>query len=221
MKKITIILLCALMLILCSCVSNKTFKAQEEKVQILQARQNNQDIQLEMINKELAQHREKLNDIMAQLIIINQQLPEIDNLKQVTDQSTANIAKLQDQINQINEQVTEVMNSISSLDTRMTQLYQETNDIFDAYSEYLKQMKDAQQNMATKEEVAKLIADTSNWSQNLTQLTNQIEVLSSQLTEQQSLVAELMTLQSKIASSELRREARQNGASKHSNDSAE
>jgi predicted ATP-dependent endonuclease of OLD family len=77
MKKTTIFLLCALMLIFSSCVSNKTFKAQEEIVQIMEARQNNQDIQLEMINKELAQHREKLNDIMAQLIIINQQLPEI------------------------------------------------------------------------------------------------------------------------------------------------
>lgn len=214
MKKITIILLCALMLILCSCVSNKTFKAQEEKVQILQARQNNQDVQLEMINKELANHREKLNDIMVQLNIINQQLPEIDNLKQVTDQSTANIAKLQDQINQINEQVTEVMNSINSLDIRMAQLYTETNDVFDAYSDYLKQMKDAQKNMATKEEVAILIAETSAWSESLVKLFSQVEALSSQLTEQQSLVAELMTLQSKVASSEQESEAIKNEIAK-------
>lgn len=214
MKKITIILLCALMLILCSCVSNKTFKAQEEKVQILQARQNNQDVQLEMINKELANHREKLNDIMVQLNIINQQLPEIDNLKQVTDQSTANIAKLQDQINQINEQVTEVMNSINSLDIRMAQLYTETNDVFDAYSDYLKQMKDAQKNMATKEEVAILIAETSAWSESLVKLFSQVEALSSQLTEQQSLVSELMTLQSKVASSEQENEEIKNEIAK-------
>lgn len=187
----TLFALLIVMLALSACVSNKTFKAQQAKVQIMEARQNNQDAELEMARKDIINNREKLDQLIIRLNSVDEQLLVLEPMQDEIVNSATALVNLQGEVAAISGQLNEAIAVNAKLEQKLTALTTDTNETFDAYSDYLKQMKDSQSGFATKEEVAQLTEESTRLAQVLDDLTTEVESIALFMDEQDAILEQL------------------------------
>jgi len=187
----TLFALLIVMLALSACVSNKTFKAQQAKVQIMEARQNNQDAELEMARKDIINNREKLDQLIIRLNSVDEQLLVLEPMQEEIVNSATALVNLQGEVAAISGQLNEAIAANAKLEQKLTALTTDTNETFDAYSDYLKQMKDSQSGFATKEEVAQLTEESTRLAQVLDDLTTEVESIALFMDEQDAILEQL------------------------------
>jgi len=187
----TLFALLIVMLALSACVSNKTFKAQQAKVQIMEARQNNQDAELEMARKDIINNREKLDQLVIRLNSVDEQLLVLEPMQDEIVNSATALVNLQGEVAAISGQLNEAIAVNAKLEQKLTALTTDTNETFDAYSDYLKQMKDSQSGFATKEEVAQLTEESTRLAQVLDDLTAEVESIALFMDEQDAILEQL------------------------------
>jgi len=187
----TLFALLIVMLALSACVSNKTFKAQQAKVQIMEARQNNQDAELEMARKDIINNREKLDQLIIRLNSVDEQLLVLEPMQDEIVNSATALVNLQGEVAAISGQLNEAIAANAKLEQKLTALTTDTNETFDAYSDYLKQMKDSQSGFATKEEVAQLTEESTRLAQVLDDLTTEVESIALFMDEQDAILEQL------------------------------
>lgn len=187
----TLFALLIVMLALSACVSNKTFKAQQAKVQIMEARQNNQDAELEMARKDIINNREKLDQLIIRLNSVDEQLQVLEPMQDEIVNSATALVNLQGEVAAISGQLNEAIAVNAKLEQKLTALTTDTNETFDAYSDYLKQMKDSQSGFATKEEVAQLTEESTRLAQVLDDLTTEVESIALFMDEQDAILEQL------------------------------
>lgn len=187
----TLFALLIVMLALSACVSNKTFKAQQAKVQIMEARQNNQDAELEMARKDIINNREKLDQLIIRLNSVDEQLLVLEPMQEEIVNSATALVNLQGEVAAISGQLNEAIAVNAKLEQKLTALTTDTNETFDAYSDYLKQMKDSQSGFATKEEVAQLTEESTRLAQVLDDLTTEVESIALFMDEQDAILEQL------------------------------
>lgn len=187
----TLFALLIVMLALSACVSNKTFKAQQAKVQIMEARQNNQDAELEMARKDIINNREKLDQLIIRLNSVDEQLLVLEPMQDEIVNSATALVNLQGEVAAISGQLNEAIAANAKLEQKLTALTTDTNETFDAYSDYLKQMKDSQSGFATKEEVAQLTEESTRLAQVLDDLTAEVESIALFMDEQDAILEQL------------------------------
>lgn len=187
----TLFALLIVMLALSACVSNKTFKAQQAKVQIMEARQNNQDAELEMARKDIINNREKLDQLIIRLNSVDEQLQVLEPMQDEIVNSATALVNLQGEVAAISGQLNEAIAANAKLEQKLTALTTDTNETFDAYSDYLKQMKDSQSGFATKEEVAQLTEESTRLAQVLDDLTTEVESIALFMDEQDAILEQL------------------------------
>ncbi|OQB91880.1 MAG: tol-pal system protein YbgF [Candidatus Cloacimonetes bacterium ADurb.Bin117] len=187
----TLFALLIVMLALSACVSNKTFKAQQAKVQIMEARQNNQDAELEMARKDIINNREKLDQLVIRLNSVDEQLLVLEPMQDEIVNSATALVNLQGEVAAISGQLNEAIAANAKLEQKLTALTTDTNETFDAYSDYLKQMKDSQSGFATKEEVAQLTEESTRLAQVLDDLTAEVESIALFMDEQDAILEQL------------------------------
>jgi len=187
----TLFALLIVMLALSACVSNKTFKAQQAKVQIMEARQNNQDAELEMARKDIINNREKLDQLIIRLNSVDEQLLVLEPMQDEIVNSATALVNLQGEVAAISGQLNEAIAVNAKLEQKLTALTTDTNETFDAYSDYLKQMKDSQSGFATKEEVAQLTEESTRLAQVLDDLTAEVESIALFMDEQDAILEQL------------------------------
>ena len=187
----TLFALLIVMLALSACVSNKTFKAQQAKVQIMEARQNNQDAELEMARKDIINNREKLDQLIIRLNSVDEQLLVLEPMQEEIVNSATALVNLQGEVAAISGQLNEAIAANAKLEQKLTALTTDTNETFDAYSDYLKQMKDSQSGFATKEEVAQLTEESTRLAQVLDDLTAEVESIALFMDEQDAILEQL------------------------------
>jgi len=187
----TLFALLIVMLALSACVSNKTFKAQQAKVQIMEARQNNQDAELEMARKDIINNREKLDQLIIRLNSVDEQLQVLEPMQDEIVNSATALVNLQGEVAAISGQLNEAIAANAKLEQKLTALTTDTNETFDAYSDYLKQMKDSQSGFATKEEVAQLTEESTRLAQVLDDLTAEVESIALFMDEQDAILEQL------------------------------
>lgn len=187
----TLFALLIVMLALSACVSNKTFKAQQAKVQIMEARQNNQDAELEMARKDIINNREKLDQLIIRLNSVDEQLLVLEPMQEEIVNSATALVNLQGEVAAISGQLNEAIAVNAKLEQKLTALTTDTNETFDAYSDYLKQMKDSQSGFATKEEVAQLTEESTRLAQVLDDLTAEVESIALFMDEQDAILEQL------------------------------
>lgn len=190
MRNMLLVLL-AVMLVLSACVSNKTYKAQQAKVQMMEARQNNQDAELEMARKDIIDNRKQLDQLILRVNGVDEQLLVLEPMQDEIVNSATALVSLQDEVAAINTQLGEAIAANAALDQKLTTLTADTNDTFDAYSDYLTQMKDSQTGFATKDELAQLAAESTQLAQLLDDLTTEVESIAMYLDEQDAILASL------------------------------
>ncbi|HRQ67021.1 MAG TPA: tetratricopeptide repeat protein [Candidatus Syntrophosphaera sp.] len=187
----TLFALLIVMLALSACVSNKTFKAQQAKVQIMEARQNNQDAELEMARKDIINNREKLDQLIIRLNSVDEQLLVLEPMQDEIVNSATALVNLQGEVAAVSGQLNEAIAANAKLEQKLTALTTDTNETFDAYSDYLKQMKDSQSGFATKEEVAQLTEESTRLAQVLDDLTAEVESIALFMDEQDAILEQL------------------------------
>lgn len=187
----TLFALLIVMLALSACVSNKTFKAQQAKVQIMEARQNDQDAELEMARKDIINNREKLDQLIIRLNSVDEQLLVLEPMQDEIVNSATALVNLQGEVAAISGQLNEAIAANAKLEQKLTALTTDTNETFDAYSDYLKQMKDSQSGFATKEEVAQLTEESTRLAQVLDDLTAEVESIALFMDEQDAILEQL------------------------------
>ncbi|MCB5246754.1 MAG: hypothetical protein LHW57_01845, partial [Candidatus Cloacimonetes bacterium] len=190
MRNMLLVLL-AVMLVLSACVSNKTYKAQQAKVQMMEARQNNQDAELEMARKDIIDNRKQLDELILRVNGVDEQLLVLEPMQDEIVNSATALVSLQDEVAAINTQLGEAIAANAALDQKIASLTADTNDTFDAYSDYLTQMKDSQTGFATKDELAQLAAESTQLAQLLDDLTTEVESIAMYLDEQDAILASL------------------------------
>ena len=185
------LLLLAFILLLSACVGNKSFQAQKSKVQVIEARQNNQDAELEMARKDIIQNKKKIDDLGIRLKGVDETLLVLDPMQDEIVRSATAIVGLQDDLTALGRQLDEAIAANTRLEQKITALTQDTNDTFDAYSDYLKQMKDAQKGFATKAELTQIADESSQMAWVLDDLTSEVEAISAYLDEQDGILMSL------------------------------
>ena len=190
MRNMLLVLL-AVMLVLSACVSNKTYKAQQAKVQMMEARQNNQDAELEMARKDIIDNRKQLDQLILRVNGVDEQLLVLEPMQDEIVNSATALVSLQDEVAAINTQLGEAIAANAAFYQKIASLTADTNDTFDAYSDYLKQMKDSQTGFATKAEVAQLAEESTQLAQVLDDLTTEVESIALYLDEQDAILEQL------------------------------
>lgn len=190
MRNMLLVML-ALMLVLSACVSNKTYKAQQSKVQVLEGRQKSQDAELEMARKDIIKNREKIDNLIISVNGVNEQLLVLDPMQDEIVNTASAIVGLQGDVAAINSQLNDAIAANAKLDQKIAALTTDTNDTFDAYSDYMKQMKNAQSAFATKEELLQLATESTQLAKTLDDLTTEVEAIALYLDEQDAILAQL------------------------------
>ncbi|HOU72622.1 MAG TPA: hypothetical protein PLB85_04495, partial [Candidatus Syntrophosphaera sp.] len=124
----TLFALLIVMLALSACVSNKTFKAQQAKVQIMEARQNNQDAELEMARKDIINNREKLDQLIIRLNSVDEQLQVLEPMQDEIVNSATALVNLQGEVAAISGQLNEAIAANAKLEQKLTALTTDTNE---------------------------------------------------------------------------------------------
>lgn len=109
MKRI-IILLALAFVVLSACVSNKTLQAEREKTQILDARQNKQETELEMLRKEYLQVKQQIEELSMDFEQQGQILLTLAPLQDEMEASAEDLAFLQDQVATLVDRMADVIN---------------------------------------------------------------------------------------------------------------
>jgi len=104
MKRMILVML-AIMLVLSACVSSKTYKAQQARVQMMEARQNEQDANLEMARKDVIGNKEKIEQLIIGMNNVNEQLLVLDPMQDDIAHSKTRIDKLIVGLDSVNEQL--------------------------------------------------------------------------------------------------------------------
>lgn len=185
------LLLLAFILLLSACVGNKSFQAQKSKVQVIEARQNNQDAELEMARKDIIQNKKKLDELVIRLKGVDEQLLVLDPMQDEIVKSATAIVELQDDLTALGRQLDEAIATNTRLEQKLTALTKDTNDTFDAYSDYLIKMKDAQTGFATKAELTRIADESSQMAAVLDDLTSELEAISGYVDEQDGILMSL------------------------------
>lgn len=186
MKK-TMFILLAIMLVLGACVSNKSFKMQNERVQLLEARHNSQEAQLEMARKDIIGNREQIEELIVRLNGIDGQLEYMLPMQDQIDASAAEIVNLRQDITQLRTELSEAQAKNASLEKRLADLTDDTNDTFDAFTDYLRDVNAKSSGFATKEELEQVISESALLAQTLDEITMEIEAIHQELDQQESL----------------------------------
>ncbi len=193
----------AIMLVLSACVSSKTYKAQQTRVQMMEARQNEQDANLEMARKDIILNKEKIEQLIIGMGDVNEQLLVLDPMQDEIissaiaiidlqgDMSASDIAitALQTQMASLNRQLDEAIAANTRLEETVAELSLDTYDTFDAYSDYLKQLKQAQGDFATKEEIALLVEESAQLAEILDEQTYMVDRIASYMKHQDETLA--------------------------------
>jgi tol-pal system protein YbgF len=164
MKKLLFLVIISLLLV-SACVSNKTFKAQQRKVQELEALQGHMQGELEMLGRDIVLARERLDNADAELLKLPAMQTQLDDY-------SAEIQNLQD-----------------SLTEQLDILETDLEDNLDTFTDHLRELKDASASYATKDELAEVIEESTRISQMLAELTGEMQTMSAGLTEQDSLLS--------------------------------
>lgn len=204
MKRMILVML-AMMLVLSACVSSKTYKAQQARVQMMEARQNEQDANLEMARKDIIGNKEKIEQIIIGMNSVNEQLLVLDpmqdeiinaasaiiDLQGELKTSDINIADLQTQVAALNSQLDEAIAANARLEQTIADLSLDTFETFDAMSDYLVQVKKDQDNFVSREELVGMLEESAQLAGALDELTQEVEGIAVYLQEQEALLATL------------------------------
>lgn len=193
------------MLVLSACVSSKTYKAQQARVQMMEARQNEQDANLEMARKDIIGNKEKIEQIIIGMNSVNEQLLVLDpmqdeiinaasaiiDLQGELKASDINIAGLQTQVAALNSQLDEAIATNAKLEQTIADLSLDTFETFDAMSDYLMQVKKDQDSFVSREELVGVLEESAQLAGALDELTQEVEGIAVYLQEQEAFLATL------------------------------
>ncbi|MDZ4181657.1 MAG: tetratricopeptide repeat protein [Candidatus Cloacimonadaceae bacterium] len=181
MKKV-LLFMCAVVLV-AGCVSNKSLKADREKISVLEARQNQQDTELEVLRKDILAERKNIEDLtvrlsgvsgsemiklrgdLADLTELNKNLERrVVDLRSSVTTELATIPKLDE--SEIRSTLALLEKTSAEMREELDFLILDTDHNFDAYTEYLAELRDnrtftgIEGNVMTPE-LAKTIEDMS------------------------------------------------------------
>jgi TolA-binding protein len=179
-----------ILLILTACVSNKTFKTQQDQVQIMQARQNSQDALLEMARKDVNDNRRQIDDIIIRMKGVDQQMQSMNSMQTEIGKANSNILVIQGQLAALNEDLDAAVAANIELNQKLADLNTDTNDTFDAYADYISKIKGASAEFVTKEDLQKLTDESTDLSDTLNDLATQVDFISQYLNDQEELNTE-------------------------------
>ncbi len=176
MKRMLLLML-AVMLILGACVSNKAFNSQKVQVQSLETRQGSQESQLIMAQKDIMDSRGKLDAILLKLQGVDAQLSDLTSMQAQIDDSATSIASLRSEIDELKVYLNDVVEANKSIEEQLTNLTADSDETFDAYTDYLLEMKDEASAYATKSDLDALIDESTLLAATLDELTAEVQTL--------------------------------------------
>jgi len=221
--KRTLLLLAIAVFMLAGCVSNKAFKVEKEKINVLEARQNKQDTELEVIRKDILAEKEKMENLIIRMNGMDEQVARIEPIQAELDATGGDIAFLQDEVSGLKDGLADTVNKHASLEQRMTDqgaavanemdkmeqetrasiddirmefemLAEDTDFSFDAYTDNLAELRNDSKNFATKDELADVISENEKIATTLKELTGEVqEVGQGSLEKVSELESELKT----------------------------
>lgn len=115
----TVLLLTIAVLLLAGCVSNKAFKVEKEKVNVLEARQNKQDTELEVIRKDILAEKERMEAMIIRMNGTDEKLTVLEPMQAEIDATGGDIAYLQDEVSTLKDGMADTINKHNSLEQRL------------------------------------------------------------------------------------------------------
>ncbi|MGI6198820.1 MAG: hypothetical protein ACOYIS_06835, partial [Candidatus Cloacimonadaceae bacterium] len=109
MKRVIILLACAV-LVLSGCVSNRAMRAERQKTQALDARQDKQAAEMEMLRKENLQIKERLDEMSLGFEEHERALLAVEPMQLELEASAEDLAFLHDQVALLVDRVADVIN---------------------------------------------------------------------------------------------------------------
>lgn len=205
--KRTVLLLAVAVFMLAGCVSNKAFKVEKEKVNVLEARQNKQDTELEVIRKDILAEKEKMEALIIRLNGVDEQLTVLEPMQAEIDATGGDVAFLQDEVSGLKDRMADVINDHNSLQQRVTDqgsaiakemeasqaanqaaldelrsdinvLSVDTDFVLEAFTDNLADIRATIQTLATKDELRDAINEVEQVTQTLTGLTQEVQDIS-------------------------------------------
>lgn len=117
--KRTVLLLMVAVFMLAGCVSNKAFKVEKEKVNVLEARQNKQDTELEVIRKDILAEKERMEALIIRMNGVDEQLLVLEPMQAEIDATGDDVAFLQDELSTLKDGLADSINRHNSLEQRL------------------------------------------------------------------------------------------------------
>jgi len=117
--KRTVLLLTVAVLLLAGCVSNKAFKVEKEKVNVLEARQNKQDTELEVIRKDILAEKERMEAMIIRMNGTDEKLTVLEPMQAEIDATGGDVAFLQDEVSGLKDGMADTINKHNSLEQRL------------------------------------------------------------------------------------------------------
>ncbi|MBP7194504.1 MAG: hypothetical protein KBA79_01630, partial [Candidatus Cloacimonetes bacterium] len=115
----TVLLLTIAVLLLAGCVSNKAFKVEKEKANVLEARQNKQDTELEVIRKDILAEKERMEAMIIRMNGTDEKLTVLEPMQAEIDATGGDIAYLQDEVSTLKDGMADTINKHNSLEQRL------------------------------------------------------------------------------------------------------
>ncbi len=109
MKRVIILLACAV-LVLSGCVSNRAMRAERQKTQALDARQDKQAAEMEMLRKENLQIKERLDEMSLGFEEHERAIQAVEPMQLELEASAEDLAFLHDQVALLVDRVADVIN---------------------------------------------------------------------------------------------------------------
>lgn len=184
MKRL-ILLLALGMLILSGCVSNKAFKAEKDKVNVIESRQNKQETELEVLRKDILAEKEKVETLILTLNQASSKIAMIEPMQTELDANTEDVAWLQDEIATLKNSSADLLNNQNALqaklndqtaatDKDMKKLQKEIKDLLDdsdfvmeAITDKLQELSAQSKGFASKEELNTMMTSLEDAIQEL------------------------------------------------------
>lgn len=169
-----------ILLVFAGCVSNKTFKQHQRKVQELEAIQGHQQGDIDMLAKDIVDARKKLDEIIIRMNAVDEELLALPGMQTQLDDSASEILALQEELVTLQGTLTEQLDILEM----------DLEDNLDAFTDHLRELKDENKTFATKEELAAVIEESSRISRVLAELTGEVQSLSEDFVKSDSLLSE-------------------------------
>lgn len=205
--KRTVLLLAVVVFMLAGCVSNKAFKVEKEKVNVLEARQNKQDTELEVIRKDILAEKEKMEALIIRLNGVDEQLTVLEPMQAEIAATGEDVAFLQDEVSGAKDRMADMINDHNSLQQRVTDqgsaiakemelnqqanlaameelraeivmMAEDTDFTLEAFTDNLAEIRAIIKTLATKDELRDVINENEQVTQTLTGLTEEVKSVS-------------------------------------------